>query len=45
MLYESAVASIKTWKFRPLTWNGAPVEVELNRWCDTGWPVRRRRMP
>jgi TonB family protein len=30
MLYESAVASIKTWKFRPLTWNGAPVEVELN---------------
>ena len=30
MLYGSAVTSLKTWKFRPLTWNGTPVEVELN---------------
>ena len=30
MLYSSATDSIKTWKFKPLTWNGVPVETEAN---------------
>lgn len=30
MLYEASVTALKTWKFKPLTWNGTPVEVEFN---------------
>jgi protein TonB len=30
MLYEASVRALKTWKYKPLTWNGMAVEVEFN---------------
>lgn len=30
MLYKSATDSLKTWTYRPLTWNGVPIEAEFN---------------
>ena len=34
ILYQSATDALRTWKYKPLTWNGTPVEVEFNTVID-----------
>jgi TonB family protein len=34
MLYQSATDALRTWEYKPLTWNGTPVEMEFNAVID-----------